>query len=70
MKLQERSEVEIYCPACKRAGRGAVKLVVRTNRQNKTQFLGCPNWPDCEHTEPIPEALLLEAAGAARLPGF
>jgi ssDNA-binding Zn-finger/Zn-ribbon topoisomerase 1 len=70
MKLKNRSEVEIYCPQCKDAGRGAVKLIVRTNRDNERQFLGCPNWPDCEHTEPIPEALLLEAAGAARLPGF
>jgi len=70
VKLQDRAETSIYCPRCKAEGRGAVKLIVRTNRQNDSQFLGCPNWPNCTHTESIPEWIKMEAAGASRLPGF
>lgn len=69
-KLQDRSEVNRTCPRCKDEGRGNVKLIVRTNRDNGNQFLGCPNWPECSYTKPIPEDVKMEAAGAARLPGF
>lgn len=69
-KLKDRSEVNRYCPDCRDEGRGAVKLVVRTNSENGTQFLGCPNFPMCRHSEPIPEDVKMEAAGATRLPGF
>lgn len=69
-KLQDRSEVNRRCPRCKAEGRGNVKLIVRTNRLNGRQFLGCPNWPECDHTEPIPEDVKMRAAGATTLPGF
>jgi ssDNA-binding Zn-finger/Zn-ribbon topoisomerase 1 len=70
-KLQDRSEVSKPCPKCKREGRGVVKLIVRTNRDNGRQFLGCPNWPDeCDYTEQIPEWVKMRAAGATALPGF
>jgi len=68
--MKNRSEVSRTCPICREEGRGSVKLIVRTNRDNGTQFLGCPNWPACTHSEPIPEHVKMEAAGAARLPGF
>ena len=63
-------QVEVYCPWCKNEGRGAVKLVIRTNRQSGNQFLGCPNWRRCEYTQPIPESIRMEAIGASRLPGM
>lgn len=66
MKLQDRAEVGVYCPQCS----PPPKLVVHTNRQNGTQFLGCPNWPKCDHTQEIPEDIKMQAAGARRLPGF
>lgn len=66
MKLQENAEVERYCPVCS----PPPKLIVKTNRKNGNQFLGCPNWPNCTHTEPIPESLRMKAAGAPTLPGF
>jgi len=61
--LPNGKEVERSCPRC----RVAVKLVVRTNRQNETQFLGCPNWPECDYTEPIPEYVKLKAQGQPTL---
>ena len=42
------------CPDCGRP------LVERTNRATGTPFLGCPRWPECKHTEPLPEALRRE----------
>jgi ssDNA-binding Zn-finger/Zn-ribbon topoisomerase 1 len=66
MKLQDNAEVERTCPKCG----PTVKLIVKTNRLNDNQFLGCPRWPMCDHTEPIPEALRMQALGAQRLPGF
>ena len=45
------------CPDCGRP------LVERTNRATGTSFLGCPRWPECKHTEPLPEALRLRRAG-------
>lgn len=51
------------CPRCA----ADVRLVVKTNRNNGTQFLGCPNWPDCSHTEALPESMKLAAAGQKRL---
>ena len=61
------SEVDIYGPDCKKQGRGAVKLIVRTVHQSQHQFLGCPNWPDCNHTRPIPESMKLRASGQNEL---
>jgi ssDNA-binding Zn-finger/Zn-ribbon topoisomerase 1 len=42
--------------------------MVRTNRKTETQFLGCDRWPECKHTEPIPETLLMRLTGAPELP--
>lgn len=47
------------CPNCGVAHR----LTIRTNRATQEQFLGCPNWPECKHTEPLPEDVRLRAAG-------
>lgn len=44
------------CPKCGPAHR----LVIRTNSENGSQFLGCCNFPQCRHTEPIPESMRLE----------
>ncbi|MBN1815340.1 MAG: topoisomerase DNA-binding C4 zinc finger domain-containing protein [Anaerolineae bacterium] len=66
MKLQENAEVEVYCPHCV----PPVRLVVKTNTRNGSQFLGCPNWPDCTYTRPLTEDLVMIAQGAVRLPGF
>jgi len=45
------------CPIC-----GAT-LVIRVNRATNTEFLGCPRWPECHHTEPLPEAIVLRRQG-------
>jgi ssDNA-binding Zn-finger/Zn-ribbon topoisomerase 1 len=64
-KLPDNQEVEIYCPNCK----WPVKLIVKTNRITRNQFLGCPNWPDCNHTQSIPESIVMRLNGQPTLFG-
>jgi ssDNA-binding Zn-finger/Zn-ribbon topoisomerase 1 len=66
MKFQDNSEVNQYCPNCVPLR----KLIVKTNQHTERQFLGCPNWPDCDYTTEIPESMRMKAAGAMALPGF
>jgi ssDNA-binding Zn-finger/Zn-ribbon topoisomerase 1 len=63
--MTETSELRMPCPECGRA------MVVRTNRENGSAFMGCTGYPDdCRHTQAIPEWLRLKQAGAAMLPGL
>jgi ssDNA-binding Zn-finger/Zn-ribbon topoisomerase 1 len=62
-KLKDRTETNRGCPDCG----PNTKLIVRTNRVNGSQFLGCPNWPGCKYSAPIPESLLMELAGVQPL---
>jgi ssDNA-binding Zn-finger/Zn-ribbon topoisomerase 1 len=62
-RLPNRKPAEIYCPECAGSFRGAVRLVVKTNRKTQEQFLGCPNYPQCEFTQEIPEATKMRLAG-------
>jgi ssDNA-binding Zn-finger/Zn-ribbon topoisomerase 1 len=52
------------CPRCD--GR----LVIRTNRENGSHFLGCTGWPACDVTKKIPETARMRALGAPELPLF
>jgi ssDNA-binding Zn-finger/Zn-ribbon topoisomerase 1 len=61
--LVEDQELEISCPTCG----AAAQLIVKTNRHNGSQFAGCPNFPACNYTQPIPEAIVMEMSGQARL---
>lgn len=45
-------------------------MVARINAATGSEFLGCSNWPDCRHTEKIPETVLMRRAGAMTLPGL
>lgn len=62
MKFSVNSQTERYCP-----NHPTVKLIVKENRQNGNQFLGCPEWPDCDHTEGIPETMKMRALGQPEL---
>jgi ssDNA-binding Zn-finger/Zn-ribbon topoisomerase 1 len=63
-KLFENNlESDIPCPNCVPPR----KLIVKTNRHNNNQFLGCPNYPDCDYTRSIPEAWKMRANGQAEL---
>jgi ssDNA-binding Zn-finger/Zn-ribbon topoisomerase 1 len=64
MKLKDGTATERTCPRC------GSRLVVRTQKATGHQFLGCPKWPECSHAEPIPEAVIMKAAGAQTLPGM
>jgi ssDNA-binding Zn-finger/Zn-ribbon topoisomerase 1 len=61
------TEIVKRCPLC---GRG---MVVRTNRETGTDFLGCTGWggdDGCRHTERVPESYRLRQEGHAELPLF
>lgn len=53
------------CPRCETG-----QLVIKTNHITRTQFLGCTEYPYCQHTEPLPPDILLRAQGAPTLPGM
>ncbi len=60
----------IQCPKCLDAGRGQQIMVVRTNEKNGSEFLGCPQYPKCRHSQPLPIWFEMERMGAERLPGW
>ena len=57
-EIKDGTEVAKSCPNCG----PATNLVIRTNRKNNSRFLGCPNWPECTHTESIPESIKMRLA--------
>jgi len=61
--FDENTESDILCPECTPPR----KLIVKTNRNNGNQFLGCPNYPDCNYTRGIPEAWIMRANGQPSL---
>ena len=65
-KLRDGMQASVFCPRCS----PSVKLIVRTNRMNDSQFLACQNWPQCNHTQPVPQDLIMRLHGAIPLPGF
>lgn len=62
--------IDINCPECLESGFGPRLMVIRTNRVSGSEFLGCERYPECQHTQPLPEWILMERAGAERLPGW
>ena len=54
--LHDGQSVERCCP-----DHPVERLVVRRNRATDTQFLGCPLWPACNYTTPIPADILMRA---------
>jgi ssDNA-binding Zn-finger/Zn-ribbon topoisomerase 1 len=67
MNTQPTPTLSIPCPACAESGRGHTLLVVRVNRKTGTEFLACPEWPECTYTQPIPESVLMRLAGQPTL---
>ncbi|MEA1999658.1 MAG: topoisomerase DNA-binding C4 zinc finger domain-containing protein [Euryarchaeota archaeon] len=63
MTFDNNTESGVLCPKCN----PPVKLIVKTNSHNGNQFLGCPNWPNCKHTQVIPEEWKMRAAGQQEL---
>lgn len=64
MTNQALPTIEKRCPDCGNA------LLIRTNRKTGTDFISCSSWPECSHTESIPETLRMRLAGAPELPMF
>jgi ssDNA-binding Zn-finger/Zn-ribbon topoisomerase 1 len=60
---QDGTETAKACPRCGAAHR----LIIRTNTRDSSQFLGCPNYPTCRYTEPLPEDIRMELLGQRRL---
>lgn len=61
------ARIEIPCPECAEARRGRTILIVRTNRTSGHEFLGCPLWPECSHTQEIPEYVKMIQSGQPTL---
>ena len=62
-KFDNNKPTDIPCPHCV----PVVTLIVKTNRINENQFLGCPNYPECNYTRGIPEAWKMRANGQQEL---
>lgn len=62
-KLPDRAVSGKTCPNC---GVNTM-LIVRTNRDNGRQFLGCPNFPECTYHEGIPESTKMRLMGQPEL---
>lgn len=63
MKYPNNMQTDIVCPHCKPPR----FLVVKTNRATDHQFLGCPNYPECDYTRGIPEEWKMREAGQVGL---
>jgi ssDNA-binding Zn-finger/Zn-ribbon topoisomerase 1 len=61
MKYENNKPTDIPCPKCGKM------LIVKTNRNSEHQFLGCPDWPECEYTRGIPEEWKMREAGQKEL---
>jgi ssDNA-binding Zn-finger/Zn-ribbon topoisomerase 1 len=59
VKFEENLESDIQCPVCIPPR----SLIVKTNRHTTHQFLGCPNYPDCDYTRGIPQEWIMRAQG-------
>jgi ssDNA-binding Zn-finger/Zn-ribbon topoisomerase 1 len=60
-KFEDGKETEIECEEC------GAPMVVRTNRNNGGQFLGCSAYPDCKTTRKIPESWIMQQDGQEKL---
>ena len=58
------SDIQKACPEC------GQPLTIRVNSTTQQEFLGCGQYPECQHTEPLPMDVILRRQGAATLPGF
>ncbi len=58
------SDIKKACPKC------GEDLAVRVNGETHEEFLGCSQYPECQHTELLPMDMVLRRQGAAMLPGL
>ncbi len=59
----DKSKIRKPCPEPECHG----TLIVRVNSHTGEEFMGCDRYPNCRHTEPIPEYLRMIAAGVPTL---
>ena len=57
-------DIKKACPKCGKY------LTIRGNGETQEEFLGCSQYPECEHTEPLPTDIILRRQGASPLPGL
>lgn len=62
-EFPNNKQTDLRCPQCS----ADTHLIIKTNRHTGSQFLGCPNYPDCRYTREIPESLKMTLRGAQRL---
>jgi ssDNA-binding Zn-finger/Zn-ribbon topoisomerase 1 len=62
-RFENNLSTSFICPECN----DGTHLRIKTNNANGGQFLGCPNWPECVYTRPIPESWVMRAQGQEEL---
>lgn len=67
---QDNFEISVMCPRCAERGVPDSLLVERENTKSGETFLGCPLYPRCHYTQELPTWVVMERAGAPKLPGF
>jgi ssDNA-binding Zn-finger/Zn-ribbon topoisomerase 1 len=58
MEIKAGENTHIHCPECQEG-----EMIIRQNRQTDEFFLGCSRYPDCKHSQNLPEHLRLRALG-------
>ena len=61
--MKKGDVVSLTCDNCL----PGTEMVVRENSHSGELFLGCPNYPECKYTEPIPESVRMREAGQPEL---
>jgi ssDNA-binding Zn-finger/Zn-ribbon topoisomerase 1 len=62
MELKHGKRTGIHCTEC-----GEGLMTVRLNSKTDEWFLGCSCYPDCKHTQNLPEHLRMQAMGQTPL---
>jgi len=57
IKFKDGEDFPVLCPEHR------LGMIVRTNKKNGRQFLGCPEWPECAEIAQIPEEYYARAMG-------
>lgn len=58
MELKHGKQLAVTCTEC-----GEGKMTVRLNSKTDEWFLGCSRYPECKHTQNLPEHLRMQAMG-------
>lgn len=59
--IQNNTLSALNCPKCGR------RLQIKRRRKDGRNFLGCTGYPECEHTQPLPQDVAMRALGQCEM---